>query len=187
MAKTEAELIAEVLAGEVHAFRPLIERHQHRAYAMARRLVSPSEVAEDLVQEAMVKAFENLGSFRREASFGTWLCRIVTNQCLQHLRRQKRLPPQTNLPDEWGSVPPQGQRDLEQADRAAMIQQALQQLAPKERLVLQLYYLDELSLEEIVQHTGFSASNVKTLLHRGRKKFRQHCPPTTLEMLRHEA
>ncbi len=188
MQKSETELIQEVLSGNPHAYRDLIERHQARAYAMARRLIAQPEVAEDLVQDALVKGYQQLKSFRGEASFGTWLCRIVTTTCLAYLRKEKRKPEHRSIDQYQGPAEaPEGESRLLKGERQQMILKTLARLSPKERLVLQMFYLDEMSIEEICESTGFSTSNVKVLLHRGRKNFQTHYSPANFEFHRHES
>jgi RNA polymerase sigma factor (sigma-70 family) len=80
------------VAGDEPAFETLVERHQHRAYALARRLVGSDGDAQDVLQESFLSVYRKLGSFRGEARFSTWLHRIVTNAALMHLRARARRP-----------------------------------------------------------------------------------------------
>jgi len=146
------------------------------AYTIALRIVKKPSLAEEVTQDAFLKAFKNIRKYRREAKFSSWLYRIVYHEALKTLKRQ---PKQTYL--EAGdpineaklSVLNEGLKQLALAERQALIQQVLQQLKPKEALVLQLFYLNELTLQEMNAQTGISLSNLKVLLHRGRQNFYQ--------------
>ncbi len=187
MAKpSEAELIDWVLEGKVNYFRPLIETHQELAYRMAYRLMGQADLAQEMTQEAMVKAFQKLHQFRGDASFATWLGRIVTTTCLGYLRKEKRRPEQIEWQGQDFQVEPKGQQQLEDADQTRAIQEALTALTPKERLVLQMFYLDEMKVDEIHQQTGISKSNIKVLLHRGRKNFKMYFHPENVLPLTQE-
>lgn len=183
----ERALIERIKAGEVHAFRTLVEAHQGRAYVVALRMVLVPELAEEIVQDAFVQAFRKLDTFRGEAAFGTWLHRILTRCCLSYLRQNKTWTQALEIRDTHQSVANQGMRDLEQEDIQSQVRQSLAQLPAKERLTLQLYYLDELSVREICEQTGWSTPNVKVLLHRGRKHFRALFPNFDLYVSHHHA
>lgn len=170
----EEEHLARVLAGDVHAFRYFVERYQDMAYTIALRLVKQAPLAEEVVQDAFLKAFKHLHRYRQEAKFSSWLYRIVYNEGLKTLKRQPKaqyVELGEPLREARLSVLNQGLRQLAQAERQALIAQVLDSLKPKEALVLQLFYLNEYSLQEMKEQTGLSISNLKVLLHRGRQHF----------------
>ena len=173
----EHEHLKKVLAGDTHAFRYFVEQYQDMAYAIAIGIVKNRPEAEEIVQDGFMKAFQHLASFKREAKFSTWLYRIVVNEALQRAQRRK-LPladiPDEQLPDRVDSnAVNHALEQLEREEREKIIQQVLQRLPAKEALVLQLFYLHEMSIREVQEMTGFSNSHIKTLLHRARKRFYQ--------------
>ena len=172
----EQSQLERVLAGDVQAFRYFVESYQDMAYTIALRIVKTPPLAEEVTQDAFLKAFKNLKKYRREAKFSSWLYRIVYHEALKTLKRQpkQQYVQQTDpLNEPQLSVLNEGLKQLAQAERHKLIQTVLGQLKPKEALVLQLFYLNECSLQEMNQQTGISLSNLKVLLHRGRQNFYQ--------------
>ncbi|MEO0896823.1 MAG: sigma-70 family RNA polymerase sigma factor [Bacteroidota bacterium] len=160
--------IERVKAGEQAAFRELIERYQDEAFSLAYSLLKEREWAEDVLQEAFIKAFDKIHSFSYQSSFYTWLYRIVVNRCYNELRK-KRLT-RLGLWEKGGGG--EEAADLVYTnDRKQIVQAALDRMKPNEALVLRLFYLSELKIEEVVEVTGFSVSKVKVTLHRARKSF----------------
>lgn len=173
----ELRQLERVLAGDVHAFRYFVETYQDMAYTIALRIVKNPVLAEEVVQDAFLKAFKNIKKYRREAKFSSWLYRIVYHEALKTLKRQPQQtyldPTTTQLSETRLSVLNEGLKQLALAERQNLIQKVLQQLKPKEALVLQLFYLNECTLQEMNEQTGISLSNLKVLLHRGRHSFYQ--------------
>jgi RNA polymerase sigma-70 factor (ECF subfamily) len=170
-------LIRRAQAGDEAAFASLVERHQQRAWRVARNLVASDEDAQDLAQEAFVRVFKNLASFDFEHGFTTWLYRIVTNLAIDHLRRRRPTVSTTrfeddqsefDLPDTDGPRPSQG---LEQAELADQVQACLASLAPHFQSVLVLREIEGLSCIEIARIVGATHVTVRWRLHRGRKLF----------------
>ncbi|MEM7657391.1 MAG: sigma-70 family RNA polymerase sigma factor [Bacteroidota bacterium] len=169
MKPDEQVWLAEIRGGDSSAYRHLVERYQQMAYALALSLVKHEEEAEEVVQDAFVQAFRGLGQFRGEAKFSTWLYRIVWRTA----QRKMRTPlPFVELPEQEATADPQptGDHQLQQQDRTAFLQSVLQQLPEKERTVLDLFYFHECSVKEIAEICELRTSNVKVLLHRGRKR-----------------
>ncbi len=166
--------IDKVLKGEVQTFRHLVNRYKNMAYSIAYGMVKNQPDAEEIVQNAFVKAFKNLASFKKEAKFSSWLYRIVVNQSLNHIKRHKKYRSSGDVDAIQAAqliTLNKASADLERMDKKELIQKVLQVLKAKESLVLQLHYLDEMSIKEIEESTGFSTSNIKVLLHRARKNF----------------
>lgn len=88
---TEAELIQQSCAGSIDAFEQLILLYEKRVYTIAYKYMGNHEDANDMAQEALIKAYQSIGSFRGEAAFGTWLGKITANRCLDELRKRKKL------------------------------------------------------------------------------------------------
>lgn len=176
MTAVEAERLwlQQAQAGDVEAFGRLVLEHQQFVYNLALRTLGQPQEAEDVAQEAFVRAWLALPNFRGQARFSTWLYRIVTNLCYNRLPRLRRdlaalgdeeLP---NLPDE--AEPPHTQ--LEQDERQTFLQQAIHQLPESYKLLVTLRFQQELSYEEIAAITSLPLGTVKTGLFRARAKLR---------------
>ncbi len=168
----EEAYIKRVIGGDAEAFRFLIRKYQHMAFTVAMSVVKDEYTAEEITQEAFIKAFENLSKFRFQSKFSTWLYRIVVNLAFRQLKKLKRQEESyfsttnDNFSDE-----PDGFDSLNKTDRTYYINRVLNILSPKESLALRLFYLDENSVEKVNEITGWSASNTKVILHRARKNF----------------
>ena len=168
----EEAYIKRVVEGDVEAFRFLIRKYRHMAFTVAMSVVKDEFAAEEVVQEAFIKAFENLKKFRFESKFSTWLYRIVVNHSFKQLKKLNLK--EDNFPSagpEDEDPAPDGFDKLSETDRKYFINKALELLSPKESLALRLFYLDENSIEETMNITGWSESNTKVILHRARKNF----------------
>lgn len=168
----DAALVARAQAGDAAAFRALVERHRDRAYAVALRITrSPAEAAE-AAQEALVRAWVALPSFRGEAAFGTWLHRVVARRALDRAealsrRRGREVGVEAAL-EEAGDAP--APRDHLLAGR---LEALLGRLSPAQRAVVTLFYLEERRVEDVAAALGMPGNTVKTHLHRARAALRQ--------------
>ena len=173
-ARTDEEIIGLVLKGDVQAFRHLIERHEEIAFRTAFAVTRNHEDAEEIVQDAFLKAFSALGSFEGRSKFATWLFRIVYRHALNHI--EKSNPHKMNMgldataENEGDLVTPHRDK-LIHKDQGIYIGKALEQLNVPDRLALSLYYLDERSQQEIAELTGWSLAATKLRIHRARSKF----------------
>lgn len=164
--------IHKLLAGDPATIRRWVESYQPMALSIAVAITDDHQVAEEIVQDSFLKALRGFGKFRREASLRTWFYRIVTNEALGYLRRQRRplFEPLTILEEESADT---GAVDalmvMERRESRQLISEALLQLAPGERLALRLFYLEEENLKTVAAITGWSLANTKVILHRARK------------------
>ena len=166
--------------GDEQAFGDLVERHQARACRVARSLVGSEEDAQDVAQEAFLRAYRNLERFDFQYAFSTWLYRIVTNLCIDLLRKRRRhqslsMPEESeseafdlDLPDPREALPSDGLIALETAGEVRVV---LDGLAPHFRTALVLRELEGLSCKEIADIVGATHVTVRWRLHRGRKLF----------------
>jgi RNA polymerase sigma-70 factor (ECF subfamily) len=169
----EQQLIDEAKRGNHEAFRQLVERYMKQAYNVAYGFVNNHEQAEDIAQEAFVRVFQSLGSFRGEASFGTWLYRIVTNLSLNSVRHKKRKASYEMESFDIGSIPAGPSPDGAEAKDVAMhIERALHELPTLQRAVVILRHLNGLTTRQVSNILRCSEGTVKTHLHRGLKKMR---------------
>ena len=170
---SEAELIKKIIRGDTSSFRVLVERYKDIAYSLACSIIKNPAEAEDVLQDAFVKAFRNLHKFHFRAAFSTWFYRIVINTCYSAIEKQKK---QVPIPLDNVAVPNTSMDArtfdlLRDEERKKIINQILDQMKPKEALVLKLHYLGELKIPEIAKVTEMTTANIKVLLHRARKNF----------------
>jgi RNA polymerase sigma factor (sigma-70 family) len=164
----DVDLVRQCLAQKGHsflAFRTLLERHESIVFNTAVRYVRNIEVAEEITQEAFLKAYNSLENLKDGTQFRSWLLRITKNQCVDQLREQKRLQ-FSNVHDAIEHTPPP-QKDDNPVDDLVV---ALQQLSEDEQDVLSLHYFSELSVKDISEALNISESAVKMRLMRAREK-----------------
>lgn len=181
---SEAELIAEALAGRRGAFSTIMQRHNQPLFRVARGILADDAEAEDLVQETYVRAFAALDTFRGEASLLTWLTRIAINEARERLRRRKRqtLPlDQVDLAQAKGAevVGFPGGQPMENPETAAarsqirfLLERAVDDLDEPFRLVFILREVQGCSVEETAALLELRPETVKSRLHRARKQLR---------------
>lgn len=184
-AQSVEELVTRSQRGDPAAFDRLVDLYQDRLYNYVARMVHDPTEAEDLTQEAFVKAFRNLPSFRGASTFQTWLYRIASNLIIDAARRRRRRANTCSLeaPLEGDEGPllreqedvstPGPARDLETAELQRQVHQAIQQLPPRLRSVVVLYELQGLSYEEIAEILGCPLGTVKSRLFNARMELKQ--------------
>jgi RNA polymerase sigma-70 factor (ECF subfamily) len=172
----DAELVARTTRGELGAFEELVERHRPVVVRVAARIVG-SDDAEDVSQDAFLRAFHRLRHFRGDAPFRSWLLRIAHNAALDHLGRKRPEPvdPETLDTADQSSAREPADR-LETRERIERLERKLRGLSPQHRTVLVLRDAEGLSYEEIAAITDAPVGSVKGRLHRARGEF--------IEMLR---
>jgi RNA polymerase sigma-70 factor (ECF subfamily) len=176
--RTEAQIIASILAGNTHEFHDLIRPHERSVYIMALSLLHNEADAEDVAQEAFLKAFRNLPHFRGESKFSTWLISITLNEARSRLRSRKNVKIESldESPEGQGPVTPALLRDwreipseaLERKEIRGLLQQAITDLPLIYREVFLLRDVEELSVNESAEALGISVASVKVRLHRAR-------------------
>jgi len=169
----EQELVQSTLQGDMSAFSILVEKNRHMAFSVAFRIVNNREDAEEVVQDAFMKAFKALAAFRGESKFSTWICRIVVRCALSRRKRERRwfgMVANSELPDVAYETVEESYQQLSNREKKFYIDKVLNEMQVEERLLLTLYYLHEQSLEEVAEITDISMPNVKMKLHRARKK-----------------
>jgi RNA polymerase sigma-70 factor (ECF subfamily) len=174
----EAQIIASILAGNTHLFHDLIRPHERSVYAMALSLLHNEADAEDAAQEAFLKAFRNLASFRGESKFSTWLISITLNEARGRLRSKKAMKMESldEPPEGEGHVSPALLRDwreipseaLERQEFRLLLQQAITDLPLIYREIFLLRDVEELSVDESAEMLGITVASVKVRLHRAR-------------------
>jgi len=170
---TDAYYIAKIQDGETACFAVLLERYSRSVFSLIVRIVGNREDAEELTQDVFLKVFRSISSFQGNSLFSTWLYRIAYNTAISASRKKKY---------EWIAIEEsviehvsetEMNNDIELFDKEEQLcrlEKAVAQLSPDERALVSLFYMHEKQVDEIVSITGLSASNVKTKLHRVRKK-----------------
>jgi RNA polymerase sigma-70 factor (ECF subfamily) len=184
----ERTLVAEAQAGNRAAFEELVHRFDRDVLRLALNLMKRPEDARDVYQEAFLKVYRNLHRFRFECSFYTWLYRIVTNVCLDHLRRRQARP-EDQAPESNGAHAEDGITDFFERQREhrpaldperqlfgkeiqARIATAMERLSPRERIVFELKHYQGLKLRAIGDALGTTEETVKNSLFRATRKLR---------------
>jgi len=183
----DARLIRDAQMGDTQAFEELVRQYDRAVLRLAVHLTGSQEDGQDIYQEAFLRAYMNLGSFRFECSFYTWIYRIVTNLCLDHLRkkssRQRDLTTTISpdgeeeqlldrLPDQRAGTSPE--RSLISREIRVLVVRAMQRLSPRERVVFELKHYHGLRLRTVAGILNTSEGTVKNTLFRATHKLRTH-------------
>jgi RNA polymerase sigma-70 factor, ECF subfamily len=180
-------MIAAVLAGEIQIYHELIRPYERSVYVMALSYMKNEADAEDVAQQAFVRAFRKLSSFRAESKFSTWLISITINEARTCLRRQAlvRMESLDQLPDEDKGISPALLRDwreipseaVERDEVRVLIQRAVEQLPDIYREIFLLRDVEELSISETAEALNVSIPSVKVRLHRARMMLQKQLAP----------
>lgn len=180
-------MIAAILAGDIQRFHELIRPYERSVYVMAQSYMKNEADAEDVAQEAIVRAFRKIASFRAESKFSTWLISITINEARTRLRRQilVRMESLDQLPDEGKSLSPALLRDwreipsetIERDEVRKLIQQAVDQLPDIYREIFLLRDVEELTINEAAEALNISIPSVTVRLHRARLMLQKQLAP----------
>lgn len=180
MERTEAELIAAVLNGDAACFEPLVRKYFPRVFATARRYARRESEVEDIAQEVWLKAYSKLNSYRGEAPFEHWLMRMTIRTCYDFLRGHQRnressfselTEPETGWLERFVADPDHTAEDSDAA--RLLVNRVLEKLSPQARLVITLLEIEDRSVKEIAQITGWSVPLVKVRAFRARGEMRK--------------
>lgn len=179
---TDAEILAGIRAGDMQAFRALVERYQRLLYSIAYGLMNDHGEADDVVQQVFIRFFEKAERVRRAQALKTYLARSVTNECIDRLRKTKRrktisldeLGIPELLPLEDGRTP---QDTMKRKELRELIQWALDQLSIRQRKVVVLTFTEGLTYGEIAEVLKCEEVTVRTHLHRARKRLQELLGP----------
>jgi RNA polymerase sigma-70 factor, ECF subfamily len=173
---TDQEVVARVLQGQTGLFEILMRRHNQRLFRVARGILGDDSEAEDVTQDAYVRAFRALAGFRGESAFATWLTRITVHEALALLRKRRRL---VAVGDGGACEPPDGdamadpQRALENRELRRAIERAVDALPESLRAVFVLREVEGLPGEEVAAALAISPQNVRVRLHRAKAVLRR--------------
>jgi RNA polymerase sigma-70 factor (ECF subfamily) len=176
----DRRLVRRAQRGDQEAFAELVTHHQRYVYNLAYRLLRDADEAEDLAQEAFLRAWKGLGGFRGRAKFTTWLYRIVTNLCYNRLAGLRRQLLDVGLDEDEDYLSPLALSSdgdppaaIEAVERRAFLHRQIAALPSKYRLVITLFYLQEFSYQEIAQVLDLPLGTVKTHLFRARERLKR--------------
>lgn len=175
----ESRIVQKVIRGDVNAFEKLVLAYEKNVYNIALRMTGNSEDASDMTQEAFIKAYNSLQSFRGDSKFSVWLYRIATNVCLDFLRSRSRKPTVSlSVEDNEGEDVQLDVADESQSPELLLdrqmtresVRRGLETLLPEYRQILLLREIQGLSYDEISQALGLEVGTVKSRIFRARKK-----------------
>jgi RNA polymerase sigma-70 factor, ECF subfamily len=167
-------VVQRVLAGDVAAFELLMRRYNQRLFRIARSVIGEDAEAEDIVQEAYLRAYKNLGQFEQRAKFSTWLTKIAVHEASARRRKQSRL--RLVTPSETEAIPeqlPHADERASQKELEVLLTQAIDALPTDLRLVFTLRMVEQLSTELTAECLDISTANVKIRLHRARSQLKK--------------
>jgi RNA polymerase sigma-70 factor (ECF subfamily) len=176
--RSDEELVIAAQSGESSALGELFGRHQNMLYCIARRYTANADEAHDLVQETMLRAFSNIGRFRRECRFASWLNTIVINTALTNKRREKHIR-WIALDEQEGEetrfcmrslqdVRRNPEEDYSHRELRGLLRREALKLHPKYRFILMACDLDDCSIKEVAHSLGMHLGTAKSQLHRAR-------------------
>ena len=181
----DAELIREAQRGNQAAFEELVRQYDGPVLRLAYHMTRSEQDAQDIYQEAFLKAYRNIGNFRFECSFYTWIYRIVTNLCLDHLRKRQVRKEDSgvvtdadgetfDMLDQVADVRPGAspEKDLMRRELGGRIAKALGKLTPRERMVFEMKHSQGLKLRTIGEILNTTEETAKNTLFRGTQKLR---------------
>jgi len=174
----EQELIRRAQRGDTDAFADLLVLHERFVYNLAARTIGNPTEAEDVAQEAFVRAWQALPSFRGQSALRTWLYRIVVNLCLNRFPRLRRELSELTA-DDFSALPEAARPEFDPAihselrERRALLHREIERLPESQRLLITLRYQDEMSYEDIASLVGLPLGTVKTGLFRAKERLRQ--------------
>jgi RNA polymerase sigma-70 factor (ECF subfamily) len=174
---TDEEIVEQVRAGDGQLFEHLMRRHNARVYRAARAILHDDAEAEDVMQDAYLRAYEHLADFEGRSKFSTWVTRIAVNEALLRLRRSKRFDPldthtdqESSMSDPSATSPEQNASDVEMR---AVLEKAVGQLPDEFRAVFVLRAVEGMSGAETAECLGIGEDTVKTRLHRARGRLQE--------------
>ena len=188
MDKAENEVIGRILAGDRDAYRDLVDQHYQFAFRIAFRITGDASDAEEVAQEAFLRAYTKLSTFRQDASFSTWVNRIAMNTAINLVERRKRdanhmgranahpdgIDPLTHVAD--GSAGPE--RLLLDGEAATLREAAMASLTPMERTAFTLRHMEDVPIAEIAEALRVPANSAKQAVFRAVSKLRRSLAPT---------
>jgi RNA polymerase sigma-70 factor (ECF subfamily) len=172
-APADAEVVRAVLAGDIEQYAVLVQRYRDRYARYAAGLLGSVDAAEDAVQDAFIRAFDQLAQCREPANFAGWFFLILRNRCFAERRRDGREASEDELKDATANGPwARAEAAAETDDLRRAVQRALLQLTPEQREVFVMKHVEDASYEEIARRTGATVPSLKMRMHRAYDRLR---------------
>ncbi len=169
----DQKYINQIIDGDTKAFAILVNQYKNMVFSLALKMLKNKEEAEEVAQDSFIKVFKSITSFKGDSKFSTWLYKITYNTCLDSIKKNKNNN-QTYSIDELTLNQIKDTENaldkLEKEENNLLIKKCLKQLRPEDQVILSLYYFEELSLQEISKVIHKNYNQVRTNLHRSRKK-----------------
>ena len=171
---SDQEIIDSVRKGNSPDYSIIVNRYKNKAFSMLKRMLKNEFEAEEVLQDCFLKAYNSINSFKGEAKFSTWFYIIVYNSALTRLSSQKRKTEaeMTSVEDHFNLESEYRSDEIERKDINQLIHNTISKLPERYSAIITMFYLNEMSIEEISEVTGMSISNVKVMLHRSRNSLR---------------
>ena len=179
---SDQEIIDSVRKGNDSDYSIIVNRYKNKAFSMLKRMLKNEFDAEEVLQDCFLKAYKSLNAFKGEAKFSTWFYRIVYNTALTRLSSQKRKTESemTSVEDHFNLESQYGADDIEKKDHSKFVQETISKLPERYSAVITMFYLNEMTIDEISEVMGITISNVKVMLHRSRNSLRDLILKTNL-------
>lgn len=172
---SDLELIERIRNGDAMCSRLLVERYQSLVYSIAYRMIHDRAEAEDMAQEVFLKAFRTLDTFREEASFKTWICRIATNRCIDWKRKHASRTQLTAGVEEADALPDDAETPEQtylRRERQSQVRDVIDGMPEKYRAILLMYHFQGMTYKDIAESEGISSRTVETRLYRAKQMLR---------------
>lgn len=172
--KDDKYYIDRIVSGDVNTFTVLVDKYKGMVYTLSLKFLKNAEDAEELAQDVFIKVFHGLKDFKFDSKFSTWLYRITYNAAISKLRKKQIEThdiESVSLPENQVLSSYNAINELTKQEQIKYIHQCLDRLNEEDNVILTLFYLQENSIQEICEITGYTESNVKVKLHRARKTF----------------
>lgn len=166
----DIQLVQQILAGDKQAYINIINKYNNPLYATILRMTKNHQTAQDLVQEAFIKVYEQLRKYDQKGSFKSWLYKVAINHCLDQLRKKKDILEQVENERMINDATPE--RVFLKKEKSRELERLVSYLPEDERLILLLRYANDLSYDDICKTLRISLADVRNKLHRAKKKLR---------------
>ncbi len=169
----EEKYIHQIKNGDSKAFEVLVNQYKNMVFSIALKMVANKENAEEVAQDSFIKVFKSIKNFKGDSKFSTWLYRITYNTSLDYIKKNKKHKQNYNLDEITLNQIIETENALEQLEKEEfkqLIKKCLYQLKEEDQVILTLYYFEDLSLQEIAVIINKNYNQVRTNLHRSRKK-----------------
>ncbi len=171
---SDQEIIDSVRKGNSSDYSIIVDRYKNKAFSMLKRMLKNEFEAEEVLQDCFLKAYKSINAFKGNSKFSTWFYRIVYNTALTKLSSQKRKTESemTSVEDHFNLESEYNTNEFEKADVKKLIHETISKLPEKYSAIITMFYLNEMSIEEISEAMGLTVSNVKVMLYRSRNSLR---------------